>query len=261
MKTKKPIIYVTGPDKGGFIAWIFTSINVKLSGGNPIRVQPKRKSLVNQKFDGIIFGGGTDIGNIIHSGKSLVTKTKYKQSLKSIFYEFIKFPIETLNKLIRDNDTKYDNERDLMELSLFRKADGSNLPILGICRGHQLINVSLGGCLLESTRDIYRNKPRVRSIFPRKTIKLVNPEIINKDLKLNTDHLKVNALHDQSISKPGSDMNTIAKEKNGIIQATKHVSKNILTVQWHPEYLPYLSNQRKIFNWIVEKSKWKNQTY
>src|SRR6056297_2604287 len=57
---KKPVIGVTGPDKGGEAAWLFTALSILLSGGKPVRIRPKLPREIG-KIDGLVLGGGADI--------------------------------------------------------------------------------------------------------------------------------------------------------------------------------------------------------
>src|SRR5205823_2372139 len=93
--------------------------------------------------------------------------------------------------------------------------------------------------------------PEVRTILPRKRI-LVLPGTRLYRL-LGARPRRVNALHQQAIAKLGAGLRVAAKDRNGIVQAIEHATLPfVLGVQWHPEYLPQLSEQRAIFRLLVE---------
>ena len=131
----------------------------------------------------------------------------------------------------------------------------SEKPILGICRGHQLINLQLGGELVSHIRGILGAKALVKTLFPRKRIELTGNSKILAPLLDASKERSINAIHDQAIVRAGEGLEVVAVDDQGIIQATEFAKKNILTVQWHPEYLQYRSGHQEIFNWLVQATK------
>ncbi len=66
----------------------------------------------------------------------------------------------------------------------------------------------------------------------------------------------VNALHHQAVDELGEGLAVVAKEENGIIQAIEHIERDfILGVQWHPEYMPQIPAQRRIFKRLVASAR------
>ncbi len=258
-KINKPIVAVTGPNSGGFFAWLFSALQVLLAGGRPVRIYPKKYQNQHDKkiidFDALIIGGGTDIHPDTR-GSEVVDQT-YKKNLWSRVKEFLLFPYEGFSKIFKSEG--YDPERDKMERAYYLYAKFSGKPVLGICRGHQLVNVIEGAVLIEDTDSIYQEEARIRTVFPRKKIKIYSDSKILKKI-IGKSTANVNAIHSQAISKPGKYFDTVAVEENGIVQATEWPSKKVLTVQWHPEYLIYEASQRKLFQWLVESAKQNNIT-
>lgn len=245
---RKPLIVVTGPNKGGSMAWFFTSLNIKLAGGKAYRAQAQNFSQPIH-FDGLIIGGGTDIHPKNYKASA---SRNHKRKYSLILKEFLLYPLEFFNRLSKKET--YDPERDKMELAYLQKAESEKKPILGICRGHQLINAKKGAQLIPSTLDYYQKTPRIRTLLPRKRISLEDKNSILYQI-FNQENIKVNALHNQAIENTGRSIKVTSREQNSLIQSTEDKSSSILTVQWHPEYLIYLKKQRQIFHWLIQEAQ------
>ncbi len=243
----KPKIAITGPNKSGTVAWFFTALNIRISGGEPVRVTPESFD-GTLDYDGVIIGGGSDIHpeHFIKEDSSPVTRSFWTQLKECLLY-----PMELMNHF---SSHQYDKDRDDMEIQFIRYALNNNLPLLGICRGHQLLNAELGGSMYESTLPLLKESARIRSPFPRKTVLYTtNDSLISRIA--GDDPLKVNAIHSQAVAKPADTLKVTAKEEAGINQVVE--SKNsdkVLGVQWHPEYLFYMKAHRKIFRWLLREA-------
>ena len=114
---------------------------------------------------------------------------------------------------------------DIKVIDCFAK---NNKPILGICAGHQAINIYCGGTIGYITND--GSRPHY------KTTHAVNIEkgsfIYNA---LETDRTNINSYHIMHINKLGENLDVVAKSDDGIIEAIEHKEKEIFGVQWHPE--------------------------
>lgn len=247
----RPVIAITGPNDGGLMAWCFTALNVKIAGGLPKRVQAKNFSKPF-KCDGVIIGGGSDVHPDNYSPKTLV---RQKRSLLLKIKEALLFPQEIITKFFSSDD-QYDKERDALEKSFIDYAYKENLPILGICRGEQLINAHLGGSNLTSTLPLHANKPRIRTMLPRKRIEIIKKNSLLAKI-VNKTSMHVNAIHSQAVAEPAAPLHVVACERdNNIVQAIESNEKrNLLGVQWHPEYLIYKQDQRNIFSWLINEAK------
>lgn len=260
MEKKKPIIGVTGPDKGGTAAWWFTKLALWLQNAKAIRIRPSQNEDFLQ-LDGLILGGGADI-NPERYGEQVREGSFQKQPKPSgvrqwiyrvvsfVFYPFV-FIIRKVMSVKRVTGEK---SRDDLEFRLLEDALAQGIPILGICRGSQLINVQFGGTLYQDINTFYTEIPRIHSVWPKKEVE------IQKDSNLysifNTTKIWVNALHHQAINKVGDSLKEVAKEETGITQAIEHPGHSFLVgVQWHPEYMPQIPRQRNIFEELVRHSR------
>lgn len=219
---ERPRIGVTGNDRRWSPSWWCTRIALRLAGACPVRIS-LRHHVDTGSLDALIIGGGDDI-SAEHYGGEIKAKVKN------------------------------DPERDNLEISHIKMALQRNLPLLGICRGAQLINVVLGGNLhqdIRPLRKITRNRP---GLLPTKR---VNLEIGSQLARIcGKPDLKVNSLHHQAIKDTGEGLEVVGRDLDGIIQAVECSSgRRIIGVQWHPEYLLYLPSQFAIFREFLHRIK------
>ncbi len=138
----------------------------------------------------------------------------------------------------------------MFELRILKAAIKAGLPVLGICRGAQLINVALGGTLHQDLRKMRQVTSNRRTFLPCKTVALRPHSRLAGIQKRRRD--RVNSLHHQSVAKRGEGLKVSAVDTDGIVQAVEQPRGNwLLEVQWHPEYLPYRRQQRALFVALV----------
>ena len=122
------------------------------------------------------------------------------------------------------------NERDAAEKALLQIAIEKGLPVLGICRGMQFINVYFGGKLI---RNIQEN------IGPHKPGTDHEIKITDKNVKdfLGKEKYMVNSYHNQAVTEEtkSGELKVFAEAKMGIIEGIFHPSLPIAGIQWHPE--------------------------
>lgn len=257
----KPLVAITGPDKGGSSAWWFTRLAVWIQGGKAVRITPSVPHR-GMDFDALILGGGADI-NPERYGQSLLGDLPGKKRPKPSgsrqwffrIISFLIFPILFLiRKLFSTKSPTLDKARDQIELELLDYALNKGIPILGICRGAQLINVHFGGNLYQDIETFYREVPKVNTIWPEKKVEIKSGSKLEDVLK--TSRLWVNALHHQAVDTIGDSLEIVAKEDTGIAQAIENPAHPFLIgVQWHPEYMPQIPRQRALFKALVNNAK------
>ncbi len=133
-----------------------------------------------------------------------------------------------------------DERRDRHEISLIREAVDRGLPLLGICRGHQVVNVALGGTLCQ---DLAREwgRPTIRHRAVRWAPDRFHP--VRVDLASEAvraagrEEIVVNSHHHQAVAELAPCLRAVAHADDGIVEAYDFPGRPLLGVQWHPERL------------------------
>jgi len=132
---------------------------------------------------------------------------------------------------------------DKFSIELIKEAFNQKKPILGICRGCQLLNVAFGGSLYQDQKYDNRDE-KVYNHFDLKNIDTPSHQIIiNKNSLLNSIFKKqvidVNSLHHQSINQVGNSLNLCALSIDGSVEGIEYFDPSYfcIGVQWHPETL------------------------
>ena len=192
-----------------------TYVNAVVHGGGVPIVLPIIRELSDVEryldlVDGLILTGGEDVSSIFFG----------EEPLKEV---------DTIC-LSRDN----------MEIELFNKAYDRNIPILGICRGLQVINIALGGTLYQ---DINAQVPNAIGHMcgynihqGYHTINILEDSMLNSIFK--TDKLIVNSQHHQSIKDLGKDLKISSTTVDGIVESIESTNEKwLLGTQFHPEVM------------------------
>jgi putative glutamine amidotransferase len=148
-----------------------------------------------------------------------------------------------------------DEAQDRMELELTRRALDAGLPVLGICRGLQVLNVAMGGTLVQ---DIPRQVPEACNHSPRADRSTVSHKVriephTHLQRILQRRSLWVNSKHHQAVNQPAPGLSVCAVATDGIIEALEAADHPyVLAVQWHPEGLWQTdAASRKLFKSLI----------
>ncbi len=114
--------------------------------------------------------------------------------------------------------------RDATEYLLLKTAIAKNLPVLGVCRGTQLINAFYGGTIIALSDGSH--------VATEHEVSVDKGALADA---LNDTRLQVNSFHQQRIATLGDGLNAVARAEDGQIEAIEHESDRIAGVMWHPE--------------------------
>jgi putative glutamine amidotransferase len=188
--------------------------SVEQGGGLSVVLAPGRPEDAGElldRLDALLLSGGSDVDPVLYG----------------------ELPHPKLGKVIR--------ERDDFELALCREALARDLPILAICRGHQVLNVATGGTLIqdipsESMGDVDHNHDARRERWERAhDVRILDGTRLRHLLHKET--LAVNSFHHQAIGDLGRGLVASAfSREDRVIEAVEIPEcRFVLGVQWHPE--------------------------
>ena len=142
-------------------------------------------------------------------------------------------------------------DRDEWEFALLREARRIELPVLGICRGAQLVNVFYGGTLNQHVElDDGAGHPRFDVDGSTHTHD-VNVVAGTTLASLVARTIGVNSLHHQTLGVIGTDLIVSANASDGVVEAVELPGRDLLAVQWHPELL---AKPDPTFQWLVKRA-------
>jgi putative glutamine amidotransferase len=149
--------------------------------------------------------------------------------------------------------------RDEIEIELIYKALKDKIPTLAICRGLQIVNVTLGGTLIQDIPSVMKQPIQHFQKNPRG--KATHRVLIQRDSQLNRilgkEEIFVNSLHHQAIDRLSSSLVATASSKDGIIEAVEYPDHPFfIGVQWHPEsmYMHGCKDMKRLFQAFIEKA-------
>ena len=174
---------------------------VENAGGEPVTLQSGSESLT--EVDGLLLPGGWDVDPALYG--------------------------EVADKAVGPIDRQLDDT----ELELFRQAREKELPVLGICRGQQVINVAMGGSLIQHLEDhdvrVHGRKHLAHTIE-------VDPES-ELGRAAGETSIRVNSLHHQAVRSLAPGLHQTAKGQDGTVEGLESDDGLIVAVQCHPEEL------------------------
>ena len=140
--------------------------------------------------------------------------------------------------------TLHDSARDATTLPLIPRAIAEGIPLFGICRGFQEVNVAMGGTLTQRLHEVpglldHRDdaeQPLAMQYAPAHDVTLEPDGLLSR--LAGVGHVRVNSLHAQGVERLAPDLVVEARAPDGVIEAfrVKDASRFALAVQWHPEW-------------------------
>lgn len=185
---------------------------------------------VLQTLDGLLFSGGGDISNEYYGGQH-----------------------HLLNSDI-------DSARDHLEMSLMQAAIEKNIPFLGICRGLQVLNVTMGGTLysdisLQKSDSIKHDYfPDCKRDYLAHKVELIPASRMSRIL--GSSVLDVNSLHHQGVNNVADGLNAVGFAPDGLVEALEIPEHKFgLAVQWHPECLTDQEPMQRLFKVFIDTAR------
>lgn len=182
-----------------------------------------------EDFDGILLSGGEDVDPALYGEEK-----KY-------------------------DSVKVNRQRDDFEFKLLDEAQSSALPVFGICRGTQLINVKFGGTLYQDLAsdakiDLNHRQDEERQ-EPAHTVTVSDRE--SRLGQVLSGHCHVNSLHHQAIKRVGRGLKVTAYSEDGLVEAVEATgdSPYLVGVQWHPEEIAEMPEQKQILQQFVDQCR------
>ena len=185
-------------------------------------------------FDGVVIGGGEDVD-----------------------------PERYGRRILTDGNVRVDHARDAIDFPVFEEAWRAGAPVLGICRGLQVVNVARGGTLVQ---DLPLERPsEVSHRRPKEVNRRDHPVRVDPDTRLGriarTREIEVNSRHHQAIEQPADGLVVSATAPDGVIEAVESEDGRwLVAVQWHPENLRDDEVSRRLFREFVAAVRARSQS-
>ncbi|MCR4994168.1 MAG: gamma-glutamyl-gamma-aminobutyrate hydrolase family protein [Bacteroidales bacterium] len=237
-----PVIGITGNfgEKGCELAEAYYE-SVRRAGATPIVLPPVNDAdaivTMLDGIDGLLLSGGADL-NPLYLGED---------------------PIPALGSI--------NPRRDLFELLLIRLACDRQIPILGICRGIQMLVAALDGSLWQDLATQYKpqqdptwapllkHSQKLERWVPSHSVSIDEGSLLHSIM--GTTVLDVNSFHHQAVHEAGPHLRVVARANDGVVEAVESTEhKSILGVQWHPESFALAGDDTMmpLFRWLKDEA-------
>jgi putative glutamine amidotransferase len=148
----------------------------------------------------------------------------------------------------------YDPRRDETDFRLLSNAETLGIPVLGVCRGAQLINIFRGGSLCQNVTPLRKNTRHRPLLLPLQRVRLVQGSRLIGVMK--EPMIGANRIHSQSIKRLGRHLRVVAVDNDHFVQAIENTTGQwLMGIQWHPEYLLYHGGHRRIFRHFIQAAE------
>lgn len=184
------------------------------AGGEPITLSPRelrhdQAVALLERFDGLVLMGGSDVDPHL-----------YGQHRGSHVYGVVP-------------------EQDHFEMALVHAALELGQPVLAVCRGIQLVNVALGGTLIQHIGDLPDHIEHAPGRFPAGQDHVLHPVTLEKGSRIaeaiGASDIVGASFHHQGIDQVAPGLRVTGRSPDGLIEALEHESEWLIGVQWHPE--------------------------
>lgn len=214
-KLQPPRIGISSNRKDGLSCIADTYVQSVLKAGGapvliPVITDMEALTAIVSGLDGLLMSGGGDI-NPLYVGEEPVPQ-------------------------LQDVDTF----RDEFDLILLRLATNRQLPVMGICRGHQLINVAFGGSVYQDIHSqheatLFKHSQTMPREQVSHSVRITDTSSRLFDILKKEPDIFVNSFHHQAVKDIAPEFKETAVAPDGINEAMEHLEKEIFSVQWHPE--------------------------
>ncbi len=204
--------------------------SIRVAGGSALLIPPvadaEEAAAVMAKLDGLVLSGGGDISPLY----------------------IAEFPLPGLKGCFP--------QRDLSEILLAKQALSQDVPLLGICRGIQVLAVAAGGSIYQDIpsqhEDALLHNQTAPREFPWHAVDLRG----NLQALLGRTNITVNSFHHQAVREVPSGFRIGAQAADGIIEGIEAIDQRFcIGVQWHPEAMPQDPHSQALFTAFIQAAK------
>jgi putative glutamine amidotransferase len=200
------------------------------AGGTPVHLPYEADGdAVVPRLDGVIITGGQDIHPARWGGDPGAVPADSNPRLDS---------------------SAHDQQRDGYESAIISAAVRIGVPLLGVCRGHQMLNVALGGTLIADLApgeiDHY---PPDAPLTDGRDNHIVRFAPRSLAASIYGSEARLNSWHHQAVATPGEGLVVTGRTADGVIESIEVPGRPILGVQWHPEWQ---STTDPVFAWLID---------
>lgn len=208
------------------------------AGGIPVHLPYEADGVdVVPRLDAVIITGGQDVHPARWGGDPSVVKPGSDPRLDS---------------------SAHDPARDGYESAIITAAVDSGVPLLGICRGHQMLNVALGGMLVpDLAPSEVEHYPQVAPPTDGGHDHVVRFAPTSLSASIYGPEARLNSWHHQAVATCGRGLVVTGRADDGVVESIELPGRPVLGVQWHPEWQ---ATPDPVFAWIVDAARSRRST-
>ena len=205
------------------------------AGGEPITLAPREMRhdealALLGRFDGLVLMGGSDVDPHL-----------YGQPRHEHVYGVVP-------------------EQDHFEMTLVYAALELGTPVLAVCRGAQIVNVALGGSLVQHLGEVPDVIDHAPDRFPAGQDHVLHPITLAEGsrtaLAMDTTDVIGASFHHQGLDRVGNGLKVVGHSPDGLIEAVEHADRWLIAVQWHPEdTAPTDHHQQSLYDALVVQAR------